>query len=120
MARDREDRNRTAKDVGSDSPASEEAKEQTRTGIQGAPRGTGEAGGTDRQPGQSSGRSGGGPEPTARKHFDDDERPSAQGEGEPAPERLRTSPGQQGVGGKSGTTAGGQQRGEDEATVHEA
>jgi len=59
-----------AADVGSDSPASDEAKEQTRSGMQGAPAGEGEAGGTDRQPAQSSGRSGPGPEPRARKHFD--------------------------------------------------
>lgn len=73
MARDQDDRNRSAKDVGSESPASKEASEQSRSGMQGAPRGEGEKGGTDRQPPQSSGRSGPGPAARARKHFDEDE-----------------------------------------------
>lgn len=112
------DPNKRAKDVGSDSPASEEAAEQTKSGMQGAPRGEGEAGGSDEQPSQSSGRSGPGPEPYATKSFDKGSRPSDQGEGDPKPERVKERDSLQG----QGRGAGGQQesaRGEDEATVHE-
>lgn len=112
--------NERARDVGSDSAASEEAKEQTRSGVQGAPRGVGETGGTDRQPPQSSGRSGRGPEPGARKHFEAGERPSDQGDGAPSPEQASESHGQHGQKRQSGSRAAGQARGEDEATVHEA
>lgn len=113
------DPNKRAKDVGSDSPASKEAKEQTRKGLEGAPRGSGNAGGTDEQPAQSSGRSGPGPSPRARKHYEDEERPSEQGEGEPSPDRVRASENLQGQKGRSGSTGPRTGRGEDEATVHE-
>ena len=119
MARDHEDRKRSGKDVGSRSPASKEASEQSRTGMQGAPGGEGEKGGTDREPPQSSGRSGRGPAPRARKHYAEGEAPSEQSDGSPSPERISASPGQQGLKQKSGTTADRQQRGEAEATVHE-
>jgi hypothetical protein len=108
-------KHRSAKDLGSDSPASEEAAEQTRSGMQGAPRGKREAGGGDRQPPQSSGRSVRGPRPGARKHFDERERPGAQGEGSPSPARLSTSDRAQGAAGRphAPPRVG---RGEDEAT----
>lgn len=110
-------KHRQARDVGSDSPASKEAAEQRRSGMQGAPRGAGEAGGTDRQPAQSSGRSGPGPEPRARKHYyDDAERPSSQGEGSPSPERMSTSDRAQGAKGRAHASPR-PARGEDEATV---
>jgi hypothetical protein len=77
-------------------------------------------GGTDYQPAQSSGRSGPGPEPGARKTFDEGEAPSEQGHGSPSPESLKAeSHGQHGQKRQSGSRAAGQGRGEDEATVHE-
>lgn len=112
------DPDKRAKDVGSDSPASKEAAEQTKSGMQGAPRGEGEAGGSDRQPEQASGRSGPGPADYATKSFDEENRPSEQGEGRPSPERVRKSDALQG----QSRSAGGQDetaRGEDEATVGE-
>jgi hypothetical protein len=109
-----------AADVGSDSPASKEAKEQTRSGMQGAARGEGQEGGGDRQPAQPSGRSGRGPEPGARKQYEAGERPSEQGEGDPSPETAKRDSGLQGHKGQSGSRVTGQSRGEDEATVHEA
>jgi hypothetical protein len=108
-----------AADVGSDSPASEEAKEQTRSGMQGAPRGEGEEGGTDRQPPQSSGRSGPGPEPRARKQYDAGERPSEQGDGSPSPGTISQDDALHGQKRQAGSGATGEDRGEDEATVHE-
>jgi hypothetical protein len=112
--------NKRAADVGSDSPASEEAREQTRSGVQGAARGEGQEGGSDQQPAQSSGRSGPGPEPGARKRYDAGERPSEQGDGDPSPESVKRESGLHGHKGQSGSRAAGQSRGEDEATVHEA
>lgn len=110
--------NKRAKDVGSDSPASKEAAEQTRSGMQGSPRGEGEKGGSDRQPSQSSGRSGPGPEAQARKGYDEGSRPSEQGDGSPSPERVAESDSVQGESrGSSPRTETA--RGEDEATVHE-
>ena len=111
------DPNKRARDVGSDSPASEEAKEQTKSGMQGAPGGEGETGGADRQPSQSSERSGPGPESYATKSFDEESRPSEQGEGDSSPERVAERDALQGQsrsGGRDDTA-----RGEDEATVHE-
>lgn len=104
-----------AKDVGSDSPASDEATEQTRSGMQGAPRGEGEVGGTDSQPAQSSNRSGPGPEPTARKGYDASNRPSQQGDGTPSPERIAERDSQQGFKSNSGPNDPSSGRGEDEA-----
>lgn len=118
MARDR-DGNRTPEDVGSDSPASEQAKEQTRTGAQGAARGSGEKGGTDRQPPQGSGRSGGGPEARARKHFEDDEAPDQQENGTRSPEAIKADPKIQGSKGRGHAGPARPERGEDEATTHE-
>jgi hypothetical protein len=105
-----------AADVGSDSPASDEAKEQTLSGGQGAPRGHGGDSDTDRQPAQSSARSGPGPEPGARKRFEAGERPSEQGEGTPSPETAKDSDRLHGHKQQSGSRAAGGQRGEDEAT----
>lgn len=119
MAQDRDDSPRTARDIGSDSPASEEAKEQRRTGMQGAPEGEGEKGGTDRQPPQSSGRGGRGPAARARKGYDEANAPSRQGDGDPSPHRISGSPGQQGQKQKPGSTDR-VKRGEDEATVEGA
>lgn len=110
---------KSGKDVGSDSPASKEAAEQTKSGQQGAPRGEGEAGGSDRQPPQSSGRSGPGPKPSATKSFDDANRPSSQADGDPGPEQTRESDRLQGEG-RGSAPRTGNARGEDEATVHEA
>lgn len=117
MAEPREP-NKRAKDVGSDSPASKEAAEQTKSGMEGAPRGEGEAGGSDRQPPQSSGRSGPGPEPYATKSFDDENRPSAQGDGDASPENIKERDNVQGEG-RNTAPRTGTARGEDEATVHE-
>lgn len=108
---------RDARDLGSDAPASDEAAEQTRSGSQGATRGEGDAGGTDRQPPQSSGRTGPGPKARARKHYEEDEAPSEQGDGSPSPERISRSSAQQGQKPRSGSRAAAQDRGEDEATV---
>ena len=109
------DPNKRARDVGSDSPASKEAKEQTKSGMQGAPRGEGETGGTDSQPAQSGRRSGPGPADYATKSFDEESRPSEQGEGDPSPERVAERDNLQGL-----SRSGGQDetaRGEDEATT---
>jgi hypothetical protein len=115
-----QDQHKRTRDVGSDSPASKEAAEQTRSGMQGASRGEGEEGGTDRQPAQASGRSGPGPEPSARKGFADENRPSQQGDGAASPERIREESGLHGQKRQSGSGAAEEHHGEDEATVHEA
>lgn len=86
--------------------------------MEGATRGEGEAGGADKQPPQSSGRSGPGPEPSATKSFDDENRPSKQADGDPGPEQVEKSDRLQGEG-RGSRPRTGPARGEDEATVHE-
>ena len=112
------DPNKQPEDVGSDSPASEEAKEQTRSGMQGAPRGEGGSGDSSDQPAQASERSGPGPSDYATKSFDEESRPSEQGEGDPSPEQVAERDSLQGL----SRTAGADDdtaRGEDEATTEQ-
>jgi hypothetical protein len=71
------------------------------------------------QPAQSSGRSGPGPEPSARKGYEAGEAPSDQGEGDPSPDSVRDTDSLHGHQRQSGSRSAGEARGEDEATVHE-
>lgn len=107
---------REPKDIGSESPASEEAKEQGRTGQSGGPQ-QAKTPGKGKQPAQTSGRrsSEHEQEPTVRKHFDPEESPSAQGEGKPSPETLKKRQAEQGIEPKSGSHSAHGERTEEEA-----
>jgi hypothetical protein len=114
MTEDRE-RQRKARDVGRDSPGSEEAKQQGMSGERGAQEAKIE--GTQRQPPQGSNRS-----PAARfqqpeeerKHFAPGQATSEQGEkGHPSPDVIRKN--QQGAQPRSGSHSAGEERVEEEA-----
>lgn len=112
----RSDENRSPKDLGSRSPASEEAKQQSMAGDRGAEA---EGGEPQQQPPQISNRRG--PEhrtpPQVRKGFPEGEAPSEQGEkGSRSPEMIARN--QQGIGARSGKSAGGD-RSEEEAVAGE-
>lgn len=108
---------RRAKDVGADSPGEEEAQEQRRTGESGGPQEARPEDGKPKSPSQTSGRRSARHEqkPEVRKHFTEEERPSAQGEGEPSPESLKKRPSQQGIEPKSGSHGAHTQDAEEEA-----
>lgn len=81
-----------------DTPASKEAREQRQSGMQSAPRGAGETGGSARQPRQGSNRNEGhGPAPQPRRGYEAVSAPSDQGQGDPAPARGTASDSQQGL-----------------------
>jgi len=107
MARNRKQPSRT---VGSQSPASESAKEQSISGYKGGPRGERPAG-SGRQPPQSSGRRAKAhePEPDVRRNFEPEDDPDLQGAPHQSPDKIRQSPSLQGHAGRShsgGTRAG--------------
>lgn len=86
------------KDLGKESPASGEAKEQSISGTRGGPQQS-RPRGTPKQPAQTSGRRSKRHEqaPKARKSFAPDEDPSEQGEGEPSAETIKKRSDQQGI-----------------------
>lgn len=110
------DPDREPEDIGSESPASEEAKEQRRAGQRGGPQ-QAKTPGRGRQPPQTSGRRPARHEqpPKERKRFSPEESPSAQGDGEPSPETLKRRQGQQGIEPKSGSHSAHGERAEEEA-----
>lgn len=109
------DPHKRPEDVGSESPASEEAKEQGRTGHSGGPR-EAKPGGKSHQPAQTSGRRPTRHEqpPTERKSFSPEESPSAQGDGEPSPETLKKRQAQRGIAPRSGSHSAHGERTEEE------
>ena len=113
---DANDPYRKPKDIGSESPGGEEAREQTRSGEAGGPREAKQPG-KGPQPAQTSGRRSARrePEPERRKHFTEEERPSAQADGEPSPETLKRRSSQQGIEPKSGSHGARTERTEEEA-----
>ena len=101
---------RSAKDIGSESPASEAAKKQNIAGARGAPRAS-QTPGMDDQPPQSSNRRSAKHEhkPEMRKHLEPERDPAQQGRGPARAQTLKNRPGMQGFGGAGGGTgnAGG-------------
>lgn len=95
---------RKPKDVGSESPASGEAKEQLRTGHRGGPQ-EDQVPGKTKQPAQESGRRSvrHEPIPTEPKSFAPEENPALQGKGRPSPERLKARSSEQGIEPRSGS-----------------
>jgi hypothetical protein len=115
MADDKQ--HRDARDLGSRSPASEEAKEQSFRGHQGGPRSEGGES-TSQQPAQASNRRGARHEQPAevRKSFEAGQAPSEQGDlSSPGPERIKQH--QQGFAG-SGTGQGGAHSGTSEGAAN--
>jgi hypothetical protein len=103
-----------AEDVGSESPASEEAQQQGRSGDQGAQ--AGQIGGTGSQPAQASNRR---PaehhqEEERRTHFPPGQAPSEQGEKEHSSPHVIAQH-QQGIGRQSGSHGAHSERSEEEA-----
>jgi hypothetical protein len=100
MAKDRKD----ARDVGSQSPASESAKQQRMSGTSGGPQAGREAPRTEKQPPQTSGRRDPAHEHegTVRKGYEAARDPEKQGDGDPGPDQLRKSSSMQGHGGAGG------------------
>jgi hypothetical protein len=97
--------NRSAKDVGSQSPASDSAKEQRMSGTSGGAQASGEpseSGG--KQPPQTSGRRNPAHEHegTVRKGYEAAQDPERQGDGDPGPDQIRESSSMQGHGGAGG------------------
>jgi hypothetical protein len=97
------EKNRSAKDVGSESPPSESAKEQRMSGASGGPQASG-SGSSERQPPQTSGRRDPAHEHdgTVRRSFDPGQDPNRQGDGDPGPEQIRNSDAMQGAAGGAG------------------
>jgi hypothetical protein len=103
-------------ELGSRSPASEEAKEQNASGQRGGPREAGPAPVTSSQPAQTSGRRGGPHEepPLERTGFDEENAPSAQGRKDrPNPQVI--AEGQRGIRGGRGQLGGAGERSQGEA-----
>ncbi|MGI9180385.1 MAG: hypothetical protein ACR2H9_07800 [Longimicrobiaceae bacterium] len=110
-----EEPNRKATELGSRSPASEEAKEQGASGQRGGPREGRTPDMTPDQPAQASGRRGEQHEdpPQERKSFAPGQAPSEHGEGKPGPEQIARN--QQGIGRQSGSRSAHGERQEEEA-----
>ena len=96
---------RSAKDIGSESPASEAAKKQNIAGARGAPRAR-QTPGIGDQPPQTSNRRSAKHEhkPEMRKHLEPEQDPAQQGRGPARAQTLKERPGQQGFGGAGGGT----------------
>jgi hypothetical protein len=109
------EQDRSARDLGSQSPASKEAKEQGMSGARGGPQEAGPRPETERQPPQTSGRRDPRHEhaPEQRAGFGPENAPSNQGDGEPSPERIARN--QQGIEARSGSP-----RAQDHDAVREA
>lgn len=114
---DRKNPHRKPQHVGSDSPGEEEAREQVSAGERGGPQEAKQPPVTPDQPAQTSGRRSARHEqaPRERKHFTEEERPSAQRDGEPSPDSLKKGPAQRGIGAKSGSHGAHTERTEEEA-----
>ncbi len=110
-----EESNRKPTELGSRSPASEEAKEQGASGQRGGPREARNPDMTPDQPAQVSGRRGGRHQepPLERKSFAPGQAPSEQGEGGPSPEQIARH--QQGIGRQSGSHSAQGERQQEEA-----
>lgn len=93
---------RSAKDVGSRSPASESAKEQRMAGTSSGPQEAQESPRTEKQPPQTSGRRDPAHEHegTVRRGYEAAQDPERQGDGDPGPEQIRDSSAMQGHGGR--------------------
>ncbi len=106
---------RKPSELGSRSPASEEAKEQGASGQRGGPREAQNPDVTPDQPAQASGRRGGQhlEPPEERKSFPPGHAPSEQGEGGPSPEMIAKH--QQGIRGQSGSHSAQGETAEEEA-----
>jgi hypothetical protein len=109
---------RSAKDLGSRSPASESAKEQRMSGTSGGPQASGEPSKTGgKQPPQTSGRRDPAHEHegTVRRGYEAAQDPERQGDGDPGPDQIRESSSMQGhggAGGGSGTGGQAEERGQ--------
>jgi hypothetical protein len=116
MTAERDDRQRDARDVGSDSPASRTAKAQRVSGTAGGPQEGAPGKRGQRQPPQGSGRRGARHEhkPEQRKGFDASSDPDRQGEGAPGPEQIRDRVAGRGISARSGSHRA---RGEDTEAV---
>ncbi|HET9983944.1 MAG TPA: hypothetical protein VFQ38_10170 [Longimicrobiales bacterium] len=97
---------KTARDLGADSPAKGEARQQNYAGARGGPQ-EARPGFPAHQPPQESGRRSAKHQqpPLERKSFSDDPEhaPSHQGRGRPKPDTLAHLPSEQGIGAKSGS-----------------
>ena len=98
---------------GSRSPASGEAKEQRMSGHQGGPNASQQGGGDGQAP-QGSQRVENQTEPRMRKGFEAGQAPSEQGRGSPKPDTIAEH--QQGIGARSGSTAGRTDDSEEQAS----
>jgi hypothetical protein len=112
-----DEKNRSAKDVGSKSPASESAKEQRMSGSKGGAQASGGSAGSGKQPPQSSGRRDPAHEDdgNVRKGYDAAQDPERQGDGDPGPEQIRDSSSMQGAGGGAGGGTGLGERSQESA-----
>jgi len=101
---ERDTPHRRPQDIGKDSPAKGEAKEQSIAGDRGGPRAP-QIRGVGKQPAQTSGRRSKRHEepPKEAKSFSPEEAPSEQGEGEPSPEQLKERSSLQGIEPRSGS-----------------
>jgi hypothetical protein len=92
------DRNRKPQDIGSDSPASESAKEQRIAGTKGGPQAGRQQPKTPKQPPQTSGRRDPAHEHagTVRRGYEAARDPERQGDGDPGPGQIAEDPSQQG------------------------
>jgi hypothetical protein len=93
------DERRTPKDIGTESPASETAKQQRMSGTSSGPQEGREAPRTEKQPPQTSGRRDPAHEHrgTVRRGYEAAEDPERQGDGDPGPDQVRESEGLQGI-----------------------
>ncbi|HEX2091091.1 MAG TPA: hypothetical protein VHG28_01770 [Longimicrobiaceae bacterium] len=110
---------RKPQDVGSDSPASREAKEQGMSGTRGGARAAQDPDPTPGQPAQASGRRGAQHEqpPEERKNFAPGQAPSEQGEKDhPSPHVIAQH--QQGIEGRSGSSGGAHGNRAEEESQH--
>ncbi len=107
---------REPEDVGSESPASGEAKEQDIGGARGGPQQPKQRG-KAKQPAQESGRRSARhlQPPVERKSFAPEENPAEQGTGEPSPQRLKERPSLQGIEPRSGSHGAHGERTEERA-----
>jgi len=108
MARNRK---RPSRDVGSDSPPSKSAKQQSISGHRGGPQGQ-RPRGIGKQPPQTSGRRAKAHEPSrrVRGRFWPDEDPALQGDEPSSPETLKRDPSLQGLAGRGHSARRADQR----------
>lgn len=108
---------RSAKDIGSESPAGGSAKTSNIAGARGAPRASQTPGMGD-QPPQSSNRRSAKHEhkPEMRKHLEPEQDPAQQGRGPARAQTLKQQPGMQGIGAKGRGASTGESSRPEEAS----